>query len=882
MVPQIAPADASRAASELLERAGELSALGECLETVQRSSRGLIVFVSGEAGVGKTALLRLFCDERRQSARILWGACDALFTPRPLGPLLDIAESTGGELAQLAEEGARPHEVAAALIRELRRQAPSIFVLEDLNWADEATLDVLRMVCRRAETVPALVVATYRDDELDRAHPLRIVLGELATGSASRRLNLTRLSAAAVATLAEPHGVDADELYRRTAGNPFFVTEALAAGEGGIPPTVRDAVLARAARLSEAARTVLEALAVVPPQAEPWLLEALAPEALDRLEECLASGMLTSGPGGMAFRHELARLAVEEALPPNRRNALHRRALEALAAPPTGDPDLARLAHHADAAGDPHGVLRYAPAAAIRAASLGAHREAAAQYARALRFADGLPPAERAALLERYAFECYLTGQVDEALEAQEHAVELRHGGGDVLEEADSLRMLSRLLRFIGRTTEALVVGREAVALLERLPQRHELAMAYHNLGHIYLTADDTEGGIAWGTRALELAERLDDVEARSCAVGIIGASEVLAGRAEGVEKIELSVGLARNAGLDEQAGRALLNLVWWPLRNRWYAVAHDHLATGLEYCAERGLDLWRVFLLACRSRLELDEGRWAEAGETAAFVVRDPRTWPVPRVFALVVLGLARARRGDPDVWGPLDEARALAEPTGELQRIGPAAAARAEAAWLERRHEAVAEATEAALELAIERRAPWVIGELCYWRWRAGIHEQTPPRAAEPYAAQIAGDWSRAAGLWAELGCPYEAALALADADEEEPVRRALEELQRLGASPAAAIVARRLRERGARSVPRGPRPATRQNPAGLTTRELEVLPLVAEGLRNADIAERLFLSQKTVEHHVSAILRKLDVRTRGQAAAEAVRLGLLAQDR
>ena len=188
----------------------------------------------------------------------------------------------------------------------------------------------------------------------------------------------------------------------------------------------------------------------------------------------------------------------------------------------------------------------------------------------------------------------------------------------------------------------------------------------------------------------------------------------------------------------------------------------------------------------------------------------------------------------------------------------------------------------TQTALELAAREKLPWLIGELACWRWRAGIEEAVPEHAAEPYAVQIAGDWARAAELWTDLGCPYEAALALADADEEEPLRRALDELQHLGARPAAAIVARRLRARGATGLPRGPRPTTEVNPAGLTAREMEVLALVAQGLRNAEIAERLVLAAKTVDHHVSAILRKLDVRTRGQASAEAIRLGLIGQDR
>jgi DNA-binding CsgD family transcriptional regulator len=250
--------------------------------------------------------------------------------------------------------------------------------------------------------------------------------------------------------------------------------------------------------------------------------------------------------------------------------------------------------------------------------------------------------------------------------------------------------------------------------------------------------------------------------------------------------------------------------------------------------------------------------------------------------VLALTTLGCLRARRGDPAQWEPLDVALRLAEPSGEIGRLGGLAVARAEAAWLEGRFDAAVEATESALALATRYEMPSVLGELAVWRRRAGVDEAIPAYAAEPYASQLAGDWQTAAARWTELGAPYDAALALADSDDEDALRQALDELQRLGAAPAAAIVARRLRSRGARGLPRGPRPQTRENPANLTARELEILALVAEGLRNSEIGERLFVSQKTVAHHVSAILRKLDVRTRGEAAAAAVRLGLTAQDR
>jgi ATP/maltotriose-dependent transcriptional regulator MalT len=281
------------------------------------------------------------------------------------------------------------------------------------------------------------------------------------------------------------------------------------------------------------------------------------------------------------------------------------------------------------------------------------------------------------------------------------------------------------------------------------------------------------------------------------------------------------------------------------------------------------------------RARSQLERGDWAAAEETAATVVNDTRAaYALDRPLSLAVLGLVRARRGDPERWPPLDEALALVQPTGELQRLAPVAAARAEALWLEGRGDEVAGETQAAFDLAVRRRTAWEIGELACWRRRAGIREPIPAGAAEPYALQFAGHSARAARRWTAIGCPYEAALALADARDDDALRHALDALHQLGARPAAAIVARRLRERGVRSLPRGPRPSTAQNPANLTRRELEVLGLVTQGLRNVDVAERLVIAEKTVDHHVSAILQKLGVRTRRQASAEAARLGLTRQ--
>ena len=858
----------------LLEREAQLASLGEYAGEA-RDGDGRMVLVAGEAGVGKTALVEQV-QRNLPGTSWYWGACDGLFTPRPLGPLFDIAAKLGGELLELCRADAPREDLFGALLRQVSEPGElRVLVVEDIHWADEATIDLLRFLGRRIRDAAVLLIVTYRDDGLSATDPLRIALGDLATQRSVRRVGLAPLSAGGVQVLAGEAGLDSAALYRLTGGNPFYVTEVVQSGLAEVPTSARDAVLARVTRLGPGARDVLDAAALIGTRVEVPLLASVTAGPPSAADELLASGLLTGDGVAVSFRHEIVRMVVAGAIPPLRCVFTHARILGALR--DRGCDDDARLAFHAEGAGDGPAVLRYAPAAARRAAALGAHREAVAQFGRALRFSGGLDPAAAAGLYDGLAAELGLLDRWQDAADALEQALGRWRQAGDRRREGATLRTLSRTMWRLCRGQDALAAAEAAVSLLEPLGPSAELAWAYVNLGSRRL--DDGRYAVAVGlTRQAEaMAESLGVPEALSEALNTQGVALACQG-ADWTGPLERALEIAMAKGLQEQAGRAFANLHVLYCGELRFTEAEPYFADGVAYCDEHDIGTFGICLRGEHTHTLEMLGRWDEAAALSRELLTRSQASPVNRISPLTSLGTILARRGEPGAQEHLDEAMRSADGTTIPSHILRVRLARAEACWLQGRDADARHEAELADDVSADTDG-WERGMIAVWLRRTG--SARPPRGelAEPYRQQIDGDWEQAASLWTRLGCRYEAALTLLGSGREAALRDALGIFTDLGAGAAAGVTRQAMRERGVRSIPAGPRAATRAHPLGLTRREHEVLDLIVDGRTNAEIAGQLFISAKTVDHHVSAVLAKLGVPDRNAAAAHAARLGLAA---
>jgi DNA-binding CsgD family transcriptional regulator/tetratricopeptide (TPR) repeat protein len=860
---------------EILERDAQLQHLAVLLDRATRDD-GVCALIHGEAGIGKTTLVRQFVSTVDAKVKILIAGCEALFTPRPLGPLVDMADQLPLAMASALHDGPTYNGLFPSFLAFLREKTSdaTLLVIEDVHWADAGTLDFIRYVGRRLTGVPVLMLLTYRDESLSHDHPIRRVLGELPAASTSR-LKLAALSASAVEQLARNEHRSAKGIFEVTGGNPFFVTEVLMA-DGDMPASVIDAVLARVSHLSALAHKVTELVSITPNRIERSSLDALLgttdADIGPLIDECVSHGVLQKAGVWLSFRHEIARQAVMQSLPEDYRAQLHRRMFEHLRARSNETANLSRLVHHAEHAGLIDDVLVFAPRAAEASAKVSAHREAAALYALALKHSVRLGLSERADLLEATAQEYRLVSETDKSLACTREALAVRRLLGNRLQEGMNLRLIAATeWRERGERAKCEPAIHRAIKLLERLPPSTELARTYSTWSWLQSHWAEYDAAVVTGEKALALAETMDDPQSLIEALHMTASAKMCLGDdRDARSQMERALEIAILQSLDDTAGHLFIGVMTAAMNHRDHAHAQGVANRGVAYCQARDLDVHLLRLLDRRATSLAEMGRWDEADHDLDACLASPEISIRLRSTAIFLRERLNLRRGIGNAQSYWLDVQAAPDNLRVEYRLPAIASACAEAAWLREDNQTVERISRLGLDEALSRGDARLAAPLLVWLKR--IDAQLPVCAmtlAAPQAHELSGDLDAAAEAWHKLSCPYERALVLVNGDETQ-LRESLLIFDSLGAKPAADIARRRLRTIGARNVGRGPQTRTATDPMGLTARQREVYALLMQGLSNAVIAEKLHRSERTVENHVANLFTKLNVNSRVELMA------------
>ena len=857
----------------LLERDAQITELVALLDATATSG-GRVVLVRGEAGIGKTTLINRFADDVADRANVVVGYCDDLLTPRPFGPLWDIARGVPSLMRPLTD-GDHAAVMQSTLDLLLETSRPMVMVLEDTQWADGATLDLITYLGRRIGRSNGILLVSYRDVEVDADHPLRRVLGELPMSDVVR-MPLQRLSAAAIGTMIGGRGTrDAEAILELTAGNPLFVSEVLASDGESVPLSVREAVLGRAAALSPSARRLLDFVSIVPGAADMSLVDQVVAPTMSDVAECKRLGLLTIGDHELAFPHDLQRRAVESALRAPERTRLHQLALEAIAAPGTGV-DSARAVHHAREANDIDALVRHAPLAAREAIAVSSTTEAIAHFRSLEDHLDRFGPDERAQILHDWAVQEAYIGNAQTVALFDEAIVILRSLGDD-RRLAATLTTMVPILREFGEFSRSLDQADEAIELLEAYGPTPDLARALAARSFVeFVYRDDDRSTLPLVDRALEIAGLVGDDVARLHALNVRAQALYSRGDMDGLAIMQECLRLAQQLGDRGAETRGLLNLSSMHADTRMVGVAVDYAQRAAATAARYQLHSWEVTAQMLLAEFKVWTGDWEGAENDATALIG---TNEYVDNIAWRLLSNMHARQGRREARNTTDKLWSLASPGGGPTSMDPAAAAVAEYFWLSGDTDAgLLDELDGVLSTCIGLGTPWPSGAFAFWMWKLGRLDEVPPGTAESYGWMMRGEHRRAAAFFRERGLPYDEALALMHGDEHEQIA-AVRIFDDLGAVAASARMRDVLSEDGVR-VPRGSSFATRQNPAGLTARQAEVLQLLAQGWSNSQIADHLFLSNRTVENHVSAVLMKLDVSSRTEAVDLALAQGMVAE--
>jgi DNA-binding CsgD family transcriptional regulator len=947
--------------SALVGRRAERERLGDALERARLGS-GSLVLIAGEAGVGKTRLVEEVAED--SAALVLRGRASH-GAAVPYGPIVAALRSylrrdPGG----LAECGPlRPHlalilpelgdpapvsdratlfEAVHCAFAHLARERHVLVVLDDLQWSDEATLELLPALAEPLGQLPLLLVAAYRSDGLPRDHMVRRLRHELRRGGRLDEVTLAPLelpeTAELLARLLEdsPSPSLARSIYDRTQGVSFFVEELARAllltnsvtagrrglelaggGEVPVPDTIRDAVLIGASELSEEARAAADAAAVA---GEVFDLDLVADvSSADGVAELIERGMVTEGePGLGAFRHALTREALYADTPWVQRRALHRRLAEALES--VGAKSI-EVATHWLGAREGSRALEALLHAAEESRMVHAYRDAARAGRQALElWPEGEEPERRIQALESYASSAELAGELAEAARAWREICAIRGERGAPEQYGAAQRRLAAVYDVKGDRDGAFAARRaasEAYTVAERPADAavERLAMAnYLRAGASYAAAIELAEAAA---RDAELAERLD---LRARALGLEGVARAKRGDFQGgLETVRSGLALALEHDLTPVAAELYQRLSLVLYDSADYRRAQETLDTALALCGASGESGTEVACVTCMVYVLRECGEWPEALRLGRDLIASGTAVWVAEGLVGGIYGfqgkLSAARRLLSSAFATasqLGHYNMSVDTTAGLARVAAADGADEEAAaqcrsllarWQssEDHHYAIKGLRWGAAFFA--RRGDLAGAHACAEALTT-ISSETGHADALAALAHAIGETALADGdadtaaeqlghaveLHRGLDLPFEraeielrAGVALAAAGEREPALERLGDAYRaarkLGARPLAAEAAREVSELGESVLQRlGRRAAADADTAGLSRRELEVVRLVAVGRTNREIAQELFLSPRTVDMHVRSIFRKLDCRSRVQAAHRAGELGLL----
>lgn len=847
--------------ASLVERERQLRTLGGIIS--ESSDSGRVVLVSGEAGHGKTSLLDAVRVDLDHRYTVLAAACEPVGVPAAFAPLFELLDDLPEQVSNDVRSKADRPAVYAGMLDFLRSDRV-VLVIEDLHWADEATLGLVRFLGRRISTTTSTLIGTFRPEEIDPTHLFRVVMADL--GPAAERIDLPPLSPEGVAAMTQALDLDSEAVHAATLGNPFFVEEVVRHPESDVPPTVENAILASVAHLPEEALELLYVVALSPEGIDVDVIIDLGFGSARLIDLAVQRRLLVSSDGRVACRHDLIQESLVRSVPPVLRRNVHKCLLAAFEGRTADSAVTAELAYHSVGAEDADKAAAYSVRAARDAAALNSNRQAAIHYSNALKFVNALEPETLDEVLLEAA-------QVHCALNNFGVAIEL---GSRLVDRAADAPTAARarawLSYFLCRQNDLDGCRREALRAIDDLedePPSEELALSLA----VVAWTDQVEGkkraAIEYGDRAVEVARQSGAATAEVHAATAAGSARLLLGDRTGRRQIDEAVELSVRMDLGEFAGRAIsypAAVAMWRGEPGQAFKEYDRL---IEYTADHELEAWHIGAIGGRAYLEAIVGRWDEAETDLALVSGQP-TCRASEVLALTTEAILRARQGQPDALSAVQDAVASAEGFADLDASAMACALAMEGAWmgLVPKEEAVDRYEAFRTSPALADHWP-ALGLLGYWSRRLDLN---PPADWIPGPAGLEweGDTEAAARSWEESGYPVEAAVTRAMVPDAD-LHPVFSDLADLGAYGTIEGVRRELRRRGIKNIPRGRRP-TQANPAGLTPRQAEVLSLMATGLSNPEIAEELYISHKTAEHHVSAVLAQLGVSTRVQAVAVA----------